>query len=62
MIPIIKKKPGVVAHTFDPSTQEAERGTISEFEASLVDYIETSVAKTKKIKVSNHLYNMILQI
>ena len=31
-----KKKPAVVVHVFDHSTQEAETGRSSEFEASLV--------------------------
>jgi hypothetical protein len=39
-------KPGVVAHTFNPSTWEAEAGgRISEFEASLVYKVSSRTAK-----------------
>jgi hypothetical protein len=41
-----KKKAGVVVHTFNPSTQEAEAGRqISEFEASLVYRVSSRTAR-----------------
>jgi hypothetical protein len=50
MIARIKKKkngqPGVMAHAFNPSTWEAERGRrISEFEASLVYKVSSRTAR-----------------
>jgi hypothetical protein len=35
-----------VAHTFDPSTREAEAGGFSEFEASLVYKVSSRIART----------------
>jgi hypothetical protein len=45
----------VVAHTFNPSTQEAEEGaTLFEFEASLVYRVSSRTTKaTQKNPVSN---------
>jgi hypothetical protein len=40
-----KKKPGVVAHAFNPSTREAEAGGFSEFEASLVYKVSSRTAR-----------------
>ena len=36
----------MVAHTFDPSTREAEAGGFSEFEASLVYKVSSRIART----------------
>jgi hypothetical protein len=42
-------KPGVVAHTFNPSTWEAEaRGFREEFEASLVYKVSSRTARTAR--------------
>jgi hypothetical protein len=38
-------KPGVVAHTFNPSTWEAEAGGSLEFEASLVYKVSSRTAR-----------------
>ena len=40
-----KKKPGVVACAFNPSTREAEAGGFSEFEASLVYKVSSRTAR-----------------
>jgi hypothetical protein len=40
-----KAGPGVVAHTFNPSTPEAEAGWTSEFEASLVYKVSSRTAR-----------------
>jgi hypothetical protein len=42
----IQQGPGMVAHTFNPSTGEGEAGgSLSEFEASLVYKVSSSTAK-----------------
>jgi hypothetical protein len=38
-------KPGVVAHAFNPSTQETEAGGSLEFEASLVYKVSSRTAR-----------------
>jgi hypothetical protein len=39
------EQPGVVAHTFNPSTPEAKAGGFSEFEASLVYRVSSRTAR-----------------
>jgi hypothetical protein len=39
------RKPGVVAHAFNPSTREAEAGESLEFEASLVYKVSSRTAR-----------------
>jgi hypothetical protein len=54
----IKKSPGqlVVAHAFNASTQEAEAGSLCEFEASLVFSVSSRTARTtQRNTVSNPL-------
>jgi hypothetical protein len=41
-------QPGVVAHAFNPRTQEAEAGKISEFETSLVYKVSSRTARTRQ--------------
>jgi hypothetical protein len=51
----LQKQPGVVAHTFNPSTREAEIGWISEFEASLVYRVSSRTARaTQRNPVSKN--------
>jgi hypothetical protein len=45
----------VVAHTFNPSTQEAEEANFSEFEATLVNRVSSRTAKaTQRNPVSKN--------
>jgi hypothetical protein len=41
----INRFPGMVAHTFNPSIQEAEAGKFIEFEASLVYRVSSRTAR-----------------
>jgi hypothetical protein len=42
---IHNKKPGVVAHAFNPSTWEADAGEFLEFEASLIYRVSSRTAR-----------------
>jgi hypothetical protein len=44
--------PGVVVHAFNPSTQEAEAGGFSEFEASLVYRVSSRIARATQRTLS----------
>ena len=43
---------GVAAHTFNPSTQEAEAGAALEFEASLVDRVSSRATQRNPFSIS----------
>jgi hypothetical protein len=41
-------EPGMVVHIFSPSTQEAEEGDLSDFKASLVYKVSSSLVRAKQ--------------